>query len=96
MLARLWHHAFVGGDDEQRGINAADACQHIFDEVTMTGDIHHANGFVIEREPSEAEINRHLALAFFFESIWMNAGEGVNQRGLAVIHMTGGADDAHD
>jgi hypothetical protein len=48
-----------------------------------------------QRQPAEAEIDRHLALALFFESIGVDAGQGLDQRRLAVIDVAGGADDAH-
>ena len=49
MLARLRHDAFVRGDDEQSGVNSADASEHIFDEVSMTGNIDDANGFAVRQ-----------------------------------------------
>ena len=97
MLARLRHHAFVGGDDEQRRVDAAHARQHVLDEVDVAGHVHDADRFAArQREPRKAEIDRHLALAFFFEPIGMSAGEGLHQRRFAVIDVAGGADDAHD
>ena len=54
MLARLRHNAFVSGDDKQGGVDSADAGQHILDEVSVTGDIHNADGFTVRQvEPGE-------------------------------------------
>ena len=43
MLARLRHHAFVGGDDEQREIDSARSNEHAAHEIFVTGDIDDAH-----------------------------------------------------
>ena len=44
----------------------------------------------------EAELDGDAALFFLFEPIGVDAGERAHQRGLAVIDVTGGADDARE
>ena len=41
----------------------------------------------------EANIDSDAAALFFVEAVGVNAGEGLDQRGLAVINVSGGADD---
>ena len=43
VLDSLGHGAFVGGDDEQRGVDAADAGEHVLDEPLVTGDVDDAD-----------------------------------------------------
>jgi hypothetical protein len=42
---------------------------------------------------SEAEIDRDAAGLFFLEPIRIGAGQRLDQRALAMIDVTGGADD---
>lgn len=96
MLARLGHDAFVGGDDEESKVDAADAGQHICDEIAMTGNIDNADGFTIRQvEPSEAKVNRHLPALLFREPVRIDAAQLFNQRGFAVVNVPGSSDDAH-
>jgi len=96
MFARLRHDAFVRGDDEQGGVYAPDARQHVLDEVAVAGHVHDADLFAGgEREPAEAEVNRHLARLLFFEAVGMDARERGDERGLAVVYVACCADDAH-
>ena len=55
MLARLRHNAFIGGDDEQGGVDPADAGQHILDEVAVARHIDDADCFPVwQVQPSES------------------------------------------
>ena len=46
-------------------------------------------------QPAEAEVDGHLPRLFFFQTIRVCAGEGLDQRGLAVVNMPRRAYDAH-
>ena len=48
-----------------------------------------------QREPRKAQINRHLALLLFLETVRVDARERLDEGGLAVVNVTGGCDDAH-
>ena len=94
MLLALRHHAVVGGDGEQHQVDAVRAGQHVADEALMARDIDDAGaGAVGQREIGEAEIDRDPALLFFLQPIGVLPGERLDERGLAVIDMTGGTDD---
>ena len=90
MFARLRLDGLVGGDDEQQQIDAACSGQHILDEALMPGDIDKARRL---REVREAQIDGNAAALFLFETIGIDAGEGADQRRLAVVDVSGGADD---
>ena len=44
-------------------------------------------------EVREADVDGDAAALFFFEPVGIDAGQGFDQRGLAVIDVPGGADD---
>jgi hypothetical protein len=44
-------------------------------------------------EMREAQIDGDAAALLFFQAVGINAGQGFDQRGLAVIDVAGGADD---
>ena len=54
MLAGLGHDAFVGRDDEQRRVDAADAGEHVLDEVDMAGHVDDADHFAVWRASAPA------------------------------------------
>ena len=96
VLARLGHHAFVGGDHQQGDVDAADAGEHVVDEALVAGhvDDRHLDA-VRQSQPGEAEIDGHAALLFFLEAVGVDAGQGPDERRLAVVDVAGGADDSH-
>ena len=78
VLARLRHHAFVGGDDEQREVDAADAGEHVLDEALVAGHVDDAD--LLRRsgsvQPGEAEVDGHAAVFLFLQAVGVDAGEG--------------------
>ena len=96
VLAGLRHHAFVRGDDQQRGVDPPDARQHILDEVAVTRHIHDACFLAIWKgEPAKAQLDGHLACLLFLEPVRVHPGQRGDERGLAVIYVTCCSDDAH-
>ena len=94
MLARLRLDRFVGGDHEEHQVDAADAGQHVLDEALVAGDVDEAEAQGGgELEVGEAEVDGDAAALFLFEAVGVDAGEGFDERGLAVIDVSGGADD---
>ncbi len=94
MLLGLRHHAVVGRHGEQHEIDAVGAGEHVADEALVAGDVDDAGaGVVGQGEVGEAEIDRDAALFFFLEAVGVLAGERLDERGLAVIDVAGGADD---
>ena len=94
MLLALRHHAVVGRDGEQHQVDAMRARQHVADEALMAGDVDDARARAVgQGEVGEAQVDRDPALLFFLEAVGVLAGQRLDQRGLAMVDMTGGADD---
>ena len=94
MLAGLRLDGFVGGDHEEHEVDAADAGEHVLDEALVAGDIDEAQAQGgCEFEVREAEIDGDAAAFFFFQAVGVDAGERLDERGLAVIDVAGRADD---
>lgn len=97
MFLCLRHDTFIGCDDQQRGVDAPDTGQHVLDKVTVTGHIYNTDLLAVwQGKPAKAEFDRHLALLLFFQAVGMGACERGDERGFAVVYMTGGADNAHN
>ena len=89
MLARLRHHAVVQRHHQQRRIDAAGTGQHGVHEALVPGHVNEAERIGI----GVAEIDGDAAPLLLGESVCVDAGQRLHQRGLAVIDMAGGADD---
>src|SRR5581483_2647711 len=82
VLAGLGHDALVGGDDQHGEVYAADAGEHVGDEVLVAGDVDDADlGAGGQLEPGEAEVDGHAAVALFLEAVGLDAGEGADEGG---------------
>jgi hypothetical protein len=69
------------------------AGQHILDESLVPGDIDQPEAHIAERQVGETEIDRDPAFLLFFEAVGIYSGQRFDERGLAVIDVSGGADD---
>jgi ceramide glucosyltransferase len=94
VLAGLRLDGFIGGDDEEYEIDAADTREHVFHEALMARNIDEAEteGWS-ELEVGEAKIDGDAAALFFLEAVGVDAGERFHQRGLAVVDVACGSDD---
>ncbi len=93
MLARLRHHALVGGDDEQREVHTGGAGEHVAHESLVAGHVHDAQREIADHERREAQLDRDPAALLLGEAVGVDAGERLHERGLAVIDVAGGAED---
>ena len=89
VLARLRHHAIVERHHQQCRIDAAGAGEHRVHEPLMARHIDEAECVGI----GVAEIDGDAAPLLLGQAIGIDAGQRLHQRGLAVIDVTGGADD---
>ena len=97
MLPRLGHDALVRGDDQQGEVDAADAGEHVLDEAFVARDVDDADLFAVgERQPGEAEVDGQPALLLLPQPVGVDPGQGVDERGLAVVDVARGAYDVHD
>ena len=94
MLARLRLDRFIGGDDQQRAVDAADAGQHVLHETLVAGDVDEADLVVVGEPARESEIDGDAASFLFGQAIGIDPGQRAHQRGLAMIDVAGGADHA--
>ena len=96
MLARLGHHPLIGRDDQHRQVNAADAGKHVLDKALVPRHVHQAHlAAGGQRQPGEAEVDGHPALFLLAQAVGVDAGQRLDQHGLAVIDVAGGSDDVH-
>jgi ceramide glucosyltransferase len=60
----------------------------------MSGNVDEAEPYILRKlEMSEAEVDGDAAALLFGEAVGVDSGEGADQRGLAVVDVTGGAYD---
>ena len=94
MLDGLGHKAVVGCHHQHGQVDAAGACQHIFNEFLVAGHVHDAGlGAVGPVQVGKAQLDGDAPLLFLLEPVGLNAGEGLDQSGFAVVNVTGGADN---
>ena len=94
VLARLRLDGFVRRDDEQHQIDAAHAGQHVFDETLVTRHVHEAQPQGGRQlQVRETDIDGDAAALLLFQPVRVDAGERLDQRGLAVIDVAGRAHD---
>jgi hypothetical protein len=93
VLARLRHHRLVGRHDEDDGVEPPDAGEHVLDEPFVSGHVHERERELVGGPVGEPEVDGDAAGLLLLQPIRVGAGEGEHQRALAVIDVTGGADD---
>ena len=95
VLARLGHHAVVGGDHQHDQVDPARPGGHVADEALVPGHVDDPYAPSIrEREVREAQVDREAALLLLLEAIRVDPGQRADQGRLAVVDVSGGAD--HD
>jgi hypothetical protein len=93
VLARLRHHALVGGDDQRHGVNAVRAREHVLDEALVPRHVHEPDAHVAQVEFGEAEVNRDAAPLLLRQPIRVHARQSAHQGRLPVVNVPGCADD---
>jgi hypothetical protein len=93
MFAGLGHDGVVGGDDEEDEIDAGGAGDHVADKALVARDVDDAEAATADFGEGEAEVDGHAARLFLGQAVGVDAGEGVDEGGLAVVDMAGGAED---
>ena len=94
VLLCLGHDPVVGCDGEQNKIDAVRAGQHIAHEAFMARYIDDAGlGAVGQIQMRKPEVDGNAALFFFLEAVGVLPGQDFDETGLAVINMSGGADN---
>ena len=94
MLHGLGHNAVIRGDDQHRQIDTAGTGQHIFDKFLMSGNVYHTGlGAIGPIQMGKAQLDGNAPLFLLDQAVGINARERFHQQRLAVVHMSGGADD---
>jgi hypothetical protein len=93
MLARLWHHTFISRDHERKQIDPVRSGEHVLYETFVTRNVDKSDAQIIQLEIGKAEIDGDAATFFFRKAIGIGAGQSAHKGALAVIDMTGGADN---
>ena len=76
-MSRVWGITAVCGDDEQREVDATNACQHVADEALVSRHVDEANLAAIrERKPGEPQVDGHAADFLFLQPVGIDTGEG--------------------
>ncbi len=93
VLAGLGHDPVVGGHHQQEEVDAGGAGHHGLDEALVPGDVDHAEVAAAGKgQLGEAQLDADAALLLLFEPVGVAAGEGLDQGGLAVVDVPGGAE----
>jgi len=96
MLPSLRHGPLVSSHDEEGRVNAPHSSEHVLDEVLVSRDVHDAHDVAAGGvAPSEAQIYGHFPFLLLFEAVGVNASKGFHQCGLAMINVSGGANNLH-
>ena len=94
MLDGLRLDAFGRRHDQQGGIDAGGAGQHVVHEALVARHVDEAElPAVAQVAVGVAEIDGDAARLLFLQAIGIDAGQRFDERGLAVIDMARGADD---
>ena len=95
VLARLRHHALVGGDDEQHRSMPVAPATIVLHEALVAGHVDDAEPArpIGQVERREAELDGDAARLLLRQPVGVDAGERPHQRRLAVVDVAGGADD---
>ena len=92
MFAGLRHDAVVGRDDEQGEVDAGRPGEHVLDEPLVPRHVHDAQRRrVAEVEVGEPDVDGDAAGLLFGQAVAVDAGEGLDERRLAVVDVAGGA-----
>src|SRR5213078_194297 len=93
VLLGLRHEPLVGRHHEQGDVDAGRTCQHVADEPLVSRDVYDAGlDVVAEGEWREAQVDRDPPALLLLPPVRIDAGEGLDERRLTVVDVTGGAD----
>ncbi len=94
MLDGLRHYSVIGGDHQKHEIDAGRAGEHVVDEALVTGHVDKAEHRAVRQQMiGIAEIDGDAAPLLLGKPVGIDAGQGFDEGGLAVVDMAGGTDD---
>ena len=95
VLLALRLPALGGGDDEQAGVDAADAGEHVAEEADVARHVDEADRLAVGDAVGEAEVDREPAPLLLLEAVGVGPRERPDERRLAVVDVSRCGDDAH-
>ena len=86
----LGHNAFVGGDHHGHQVDAGSPGHHVLNEFFVAGNVDDPDQ-LIARQPQggKAQVNGDAAALFLLQPIGIGSGQRLDKTRLAVIDMTG-------
>jgi hypothetical protein len=93
VLSRLRFDGFVGGDHQQHKIDSRCTCEHVADETLVPRHVDKSKADAAFFQEREAQIDGDAAALLLLQAVGMRAGQGFDQRRLAVVNMAGSADN---
>ena len=94
MLLALRHPAVIGGDNEERQIDRADASNHVAHEILVPGNVDNSGmNSAGQIQLGETEVDRDLARFLFGQPVGIGPGKRFDQSALAVIDVTSRGND---
>ena len=90
VLLGLRHPTVVGGNDEKASVDRADAREHVLDVPGVSRYIDEDQRSARRKRcPRESDVNRQAAAFLLRQSIWIDACQATNERGLAMVDVPG-------
>ena len=94
MFARLRHDAIVGGNDQQRIVDSADARHHGVHQALVTRHVDESQDLAVRQCCVRiSRLDRDAARLLLLEPVGIDAGERAHHAGFAVIDVSRGTDD---
>ncbi len=94
MFPGLRHHPFICGHHQEGEIDADRSADHGMYEISVPGHIDHTQRIPRgQPEMGKTEVDGNTASFFLLVRVAVDTAERLDQRGLAVIDMTGGTHD---
>jgi hypothetical protein len=93
MLIGLLFDRIVGGYDQHDQIHASRTGQHLANKFLMPWYVDDSQTKGRKIEVSIAQLDRNSPFSFFWETVGIHAGQGLDQRSLAVVDMAGSSQD---
>ena len=86
----------VGRHHQQRQVDPGGPGQHVADEAFVAGHVDDPQPELAQHQFGKPQLDGDAASFLLRQAVGVNAGQGLHQRGLAVVDVSGGAEDQVD
>ena len=87
VLACLWHHRIIGGDDEHSQIIACGTCKHVAYKSFVAWNIHDSKFIIPKHQLRKTNINGHATPLLFGKTIGIHTRQLGNERSFTMVNM---------